>query len=97
VKKDWFKGLNPDPNDHSHPDVGDTDKESGGWQHLGEKQSPFQDVKLEGTVEERTPLSSKGEHGGGSPEKLPQGGDHQVWIELCLILLDNQSLMSDLT
>lgn len=23
VRRDWFKGLNPDPVDHSHPDVGD--------------------------------------------------------------------------
>ncbi|KAK9817910.1 hypothetical protein WJX72_004192 [[Myrmecia] bisecta] len=26
VRKDWFKGLNPDPIDHSHPDIGDEDK-----------------------------------------------------------------------
>ena len=22
VRKDWYEGLNPDPIDHSHPDVG---------------------------------------------------------------------------
>ena len=22
VRKDWYKGLDPDPIDHSHPDVG---------------------------------------------------------------------------
>ncbi len=25
VRRDWFKGLAPDPVDHSHPDVGGAD------------------------------------------------------------------------
>lgn len=29
VKRDWFKGLDPDPTDHSHPDVGADKDESG--------------------------------------------------------------------
>jgi hypothetical protein len=33
VKRDWYKGLNPDPVDHSHPDVGAGGDDSG----LGER------------------------------------------------------------
>ena len=29
VKRDWYAGLNPDPNDHSHPDVGADADDSG--------------------------------------------------------------------
>ena len=29
MKRDWFAGLNPDPNDHSHPDVGADADDSG--------------------------------------------------------------------
>lgn len=30
VRKEWYVGLNPDPLDHSHPDVGDEDKARNG-------------------------------------------------------------------
>ena len=31
VRKDWFEGLNPDPIDHNHPDVGNlADAEANG-------------------------------------------------------------------
>ena len=30
VRREWFKGLNPDPTDHSHPDVGDDTPEKVG-------------------------------------------------------------------
>ncbi|GAX73269.1 hypothetical protein CEUSTIGMA_g723.t1 [Chlamydomonas eustigma] len=74
VKKDWFKGLNPDPNDHSHPDVGDTDVEVGGWQDLGGKQPPSQ----HGNVDDKHSSRSEGEAARDPPGTLPQGGDHQV-------------------
>ncbi len=38
VRKDWFVGLNPDPNDHSKPAVSETHKDNiGGKRRWGLK------------------------------------------------------------
>ncbi|KAG1675745.1 hypothetical protein FOA52_012401 [Chlamydomonas sp. UWO 241] len=53
VRKNWFKGLNPDPNDHSHPDVSDSDEIPGaGAQPPPPPPAPAQGKK------KRTPLES---------------------------------------
>ena len=64
VRKFWYKGLNPDPNDHSHPDLGDGPP-SGGVR--GGQRKPRRDVQ-----------GGKGEGNNPDPTHAPVGGDHQV-------------------
>ena len=46
VRRDWYKGLDPDPIDHSHPDVGADADDSG----VGERSNSESDVRRRRTL-----------------------------------------------
>mmetsp|Transcript_4558 Transcript_4558/g.9807 ORF Transcript_4558/g.9807 Transcript_4558/m.9807 type:complete len:1070 (-) Transcript_4558:202-3411(-) len=64
VRKDWYKGLAPDPIDHSHPDISDKD-------HIGgtprSPRSPW-----------NAPDQGQGQAQDQPPRRVGKGGDHQV-------------------
>jgi hypothetical protein len=79
VRRDWHKGLNPDPNDHSKPDVGAGDGVArGGPDDAKPGQQAQQQGEGGGVQQRRRRLLEDAPDAQQQQQQQPQGGEQQA-------------------